>query len=325
MEDAYDVACLDVWPDDVRRVVADSAPSMLRLAFASSYDEDEQRALVQQSDFVLAGWPSVPGRYFVDAPKLRLIHKWGVGYDKIDLETARQRKIAVAITAGANAAAVAEHAIALMLAVYRRIPHVDSSLRKGVWLKSEMRSETRMLRDKTVGVLGFGHIGRALAARLAGFECRVVYYDKVQPHASLLEGVDARSVSLAELLEVSDIISIHLPLNDGTRNLLGRGNLARMKHGAMIINTARGGIVDEDALAEAVASGKLFGAGLDVFAQEPVPTTSPLVGLKQLVLTSHTGGAVFDNVAHVARHAFGNMVKFAQGESLAPEDIIVGV
>jgi len=259
------------------------------------------------------------------AKRLKFIQKWGIGVDKIDLTAARRAGVPVAITAGANAGPVAELAIALMLAVYRRIPYADRKIREGVWLKSEMRSSCYQLDGKTIGLLGFGAIARMVAHRLRGFDADIVYHDLNRADRVTERALQARYVLFDELLERSDILSIHTPLTSETRNLIGREGIAKMKDGAVIINTARGGIVDESALCEALEIGKLGGAGLDSFESEQLSLESPLLKLDQVVLTPHAGGGVFDNVANVAEHALGNIAKFLRGEALSALDVVVPV
>ncbi len=169
------VACLDVWAPAVREVVRRVAPPELELHFAQSYDEAEQLALVENAELILAGWAAVTGPMLERAKKLRFIEKWGIGVDRIDVEAARRMKIPLAITAGSNAAPVAELAVALMLGVYRRLAYVDSAMRRGKWLKAEMRELGYQIAGKTVGLFGFGNIGRMVARRLRGFDARVVY------------------------------------------------------------------------------------------------------------------------------------------------------
>lgn len=321
---SYRVACLDVWPETVQQVVADVAPAGFEVVFAGSYEAPEQHALVAGADFVMAGWAAVPAAAIVAAPHLKLIQKWGVGFDRIDLETARARAVPVAIVSGVNAPAVAEHAIALMLAVYRRLPLVDAAARRGVWLKSRMRAEAHMLKGKTIGILGLGRIGRAVAQRLAGFEAELLCHDIVPPPLAVLERLTVRHVSFEQLLVASDVLSVHVPLDAGTRGLIGREALLRMKPGAVLVNTARGGVVDEAALAEAVAEGRLYGAGLDVFATEPLPADAPLLAEERTVVTPHTAGVVFDIVEPMARHAFDNMLRILHGRPLDPDDVVIG-
>ena len=317
------VACLDVWTPGVREVVRRTAPPELDLHFAASYDDAEQMGLVENAEFLLPGWAAVTEPMLVRAKKLRMIQKWGIGYDRIDVDAARKRGIPLAITAGSNAGPVAELAIALILAVYRRIPYNTGAMRAGKWPKAEMRETCFQICGKTVGIVGFGNIGRLLAHRLRGFDCRVIYYDARRATADTEEKLNAVYAPLDELLSQSDIVSLHAPFVGETAKMINASSIATMKDGAILINTARGELVDETALYDALVSGKLRGAGLDAFDPEPPAADNPLLSLDQVVTTPHAGGGVFDNVENVARHSLGNMVKFLRGEPLAPADVVI--
>ena len=319
------VACLDVWAPAVRAVVRQVAPPELDLHFATSYDDAEQFGLMERAEIVLAGWAQVTEPMLARAPRLRMIEKWGIGVDRIDVEAVRRRNIPLAITAGSNAGPVAELAIALMLGVYRRLAQVDSALRRGQWLKAEMRGLCYQLTGKTVGLLGFGNIGRTVARRLRGFEVRVIYFDSSRASADVETALGAQWVPLAELLAESDSLSLHAPFVPETAKIINAEAIAAMKTGAVLINTARGELVDEAALYDALVAGKLRGAGIDAFETEPPPPDHPLLALDQVLATPHVGGAVFDNVDNVARHAIGNILKFLRGEALAPADVVVPV
>ncbi len=314
------VSCLEVWDDEVRGIVKQIAPPEFEVCFATSYESDVQYALGIQGDFIMAGWAKVPAKMIEDAPQLKLIHKWGAGYEKIDLAAAKKKGIPVAITAGSNSGPVAEHAIALMLAVYRRIPYVDRSLREGKWLKQDMRSVCRQLERKTVGLLGLGHIGRLVARKLRGFDVKLIYYDAVRASEEAEKALSITFVPFDQLLAQSDIISVHVPLLESTRGMINAAAIAMMKDGAVIINTSRGGVIDEQALYLALKSGKLFGAGLDTHTVEPPPADNPLYALDNIVVTPHTGAVVVDNVANVTIHVFENMQRFLRGEALPTED-----
>lgn len=318
------VACLDVWSESVKQEVRDNAPPDFELRFAATYDAAEQLGLVKDCDLILVGGADLTGPMIEAAhPRVQFIQKWGIGVDKIDLATARRLGIPVAITGGANAVPVAELAVALMLAVYRRIPFADRNLREGRWLKPQMRGWCYQIDSKTVGLLGFGAIARMVAHRLRGFDCKVIYHDITRADHISERALNARWVPMEELIATSDILSVHVPLTKSTANVINADSIARMKDGAVIINTARGGIVDEQALHDALVSGKLRGAGLDTFGQEPPDPANPLLKLDNVVLTPHAGGGVFDNVGNVARHSMGNMVKVLAGQALSPADIVV--
>lgn len=323
------VACLDTWAPAVREVVdavaRELSAGQLDLHHAKSYDEAEQMRLAEQAEILFVGWAAVTAPMLGRAKKLRMIEKWGIGVDRIDVEEARRRGVPVAITAGSNAGPVAELAIALMLGVYRRLAQVDAAMRRGVWLKAEMREVGFQIAGKTVGLAGFGNIGRKVAQRLRGFECRVVYYDTLRAPAEIEAALGATWVPFERLLSESDILSLHAPHVAGAGKMLDVAALGRMKRGAVLINTARGELVDEKALYEALREGRLRGAGLDAFDPEPVAKDNPLLSLDQVLVTPHTGGAVFDNVEIVARHGIGNILKFLRGEPLAAADVIVPV
>jgi phosphoglycerate dehydrogenase-like enzyme len=320
---SFRVACLDVWSEAVRTEVRRVAPPEFELVFAQSYEAAHQRDLASCATFVVPGFAAVDRPLVDAAPRLRMVQKWGIGIDSIDQQALRERGIALAIASGCNAAPVAELAVALMLSVLRRLPYAQRTLRAGEWVTPQMRESCLQITGKTVGLVGFGHIGRMLARRLAGFDAHIVYFDPQRADAATEAALNARYLPLDELLAASDIVSLHLPLNAHTARFVDAAFIGRMKEGAVLINTARGGIVDESALLDALRSGKLRGAGLDAFAQEPPPADDPLLALEQVVATPHMGGGVFDNVAPVARHVFGNILRFARGEALPPGDLVL--
>ncbi len=321
----HKVACLDVWTPAVRDVVRRAAPAELELQFAQSYDDAEQLALVEAAEFLLPGWAAVTDAMLARATRLRMIQKWGIGVDRIDVEAARRRGIPLAITAGSNAAPVAELTVALMLAVYRRITYVDRAMRQGRWPKAEMRETCFQIAGKTVGLVGFGNIGRMVARRLSGFDAQVIYADERGADADTEATLGVRRVSLPELLASSDIVSLHAPFTPQTAHLINAESITTMKDGAVLINTARGELVDEAALHAALVAGKLRGAGLDAFDPEPPRPDNPLLQLDQVVFTPHAGGGVFDNVEHVAQHALGNILRFLHGEPIAAADVVIPV
>ena len=320
---SYVVACMDIFAPIVQEVMVKVKPPEFDLRFVKTYDDDEQFAVAREADILVGGGGPISAAMLAQAPRVRMIQKWGIGLDKVDLDAARTRGITVAITAGANAAPVAELAIGLMLAVYRRIPFADRSMRQGQWLKAEMRGWCYQFEGKTVGLFGFGAIARMVAHRLRGFDCRIIYYDVNRSDRNTERALNATYVPFEQLLAQSDILSIHTPLTAATRNIFDAAAIAHMKDGAVIINTARGGIIDEGALLSAIDTGKLRGAGLDSFAIEPLPSDSPLLRNDRIVVTPHAGGGVLDNVENVTVHAFGNILRFLSGEPLSPADVVV--
>lgn len=222
------------------------------------------------------------------APRLSVVGVASVGVDRIDVEAATRAGVMVVNAPTGNTIAAAEHTMALMLALLRRVPDANASLRAGEWDRS--RYVGSELRGRTLGIVGLGKIGRSVARRAAGFEMRVIATDPYLTDDQAGE-VGARLVGLAELLHRSDIITVHTPLTPQTRHLLGRPQLEAMKPGAFVLNVARGGIVDESALADALSSGQVAGAAVDVFSAEPMTDDNPLRGAPNVVLTPHLGAS----------------------------------
>lgn len=234
------------------------------------------------------------------APGLRVIANHGVGTNKIDLKHAASLGIPVIFTPSANARSVAEHAIALMLAVARRVPQGDAAVRAGGW---DMRYAPGMteLHGKVLGLVGFGTIGRMTAAIARhGFRMQLLVWSPAAPDPALDEAGAERAPSLETLLEVADVVSLHRPLRPNTRNTIGAAELARMKRTAILVNTARGELVDGVSLAAALREGRIAGAGVDVFATEPAPLSDPLLAESGAVLAPHLGGATDDALRETA-------------------------
>ena len=275
---------------------------------------DEQVRLARTADFLILFPALLPTEILEDAPSLRLVQLLTAGFDRIDIERCRQLGIPLANNGGANAIDVAEHAIALMLAVYRRLVELDGDVRAGRTDRIDTGLTTCTLAGKTVGLVGMGNIGQRTAERLAGFGCALVYADTVPLAADRERELSLTRVDLDDLLAQADIVSLHVPLSDGTRGLIGSKELAAMPPHAVLINTCRGGVVDEPALTDALESGALRGAGLDVFAQEPPDTENPLLAMDNVVLTPHVAGVTRDTWVRRAQFAFENMERVWQGE-----------
>jgi phosphoglycerate dehydrogenase-like enzyme len=319
------VLCVDILPPAMRQLMAGQRPEGLDLVFAEAATEEDRITKARDADYILCSWTPVSGRVIEAGQKLRLIQKYGIGVDKIDLQVAARRGIPVCIAAGVNAVAVAETAITLLLAVYKRLCVAHNTLRAGQWLKWELRTGCYELWQKTVGLIGGGAIGRAVAKRLShGFECRVLYYDvsRLPPETEAICGMVY--TSLEELLRQSDIVSLHVPLTPETRGLIGEKTLAVMKPTAVLINTSRGGVVDEPALIAALQNGRIAAAGLDVFAKEPPDRDNPLLQMDNVVVTPHNGGGTVDTMKRIIGHAFGNILKVERGEPLPKADRVKG-
>ncbi|WP_433497990.1 phosphoglycerate dehydrogenase [Sphaerimonospora sp. CA-214678] len=285
--------------NDVHHLLSDAG---IEVRYATRADQ----ANVADVDAIIAGTEPIGEEVIQVAPRLRVISRTGVGYDNIDVEAATRRGIAVCATPGVNRRSVAEFTLALMLNVARQIPANSQALRSGAW-KQDSGIE---LYGKTIGIVGFGAVGQTVSDLCGAFGMTVIATDpNVDEAVFAKHGADQRD--LATLLAESDIVTLHLALNDDTRNIIDAKALNLMKPGAYLINAARGSMVDELALAEALNSGRLSGAALDTFAQEPLPASSPLLAVPNLVVTPHLAGSTVEG-----RHRSGLMAARSVIESI---------
>ncbi len=255
------------------------------------------------------------------AAAIRLIQLLGAGYDQIDLEEVRRIGVPVCHSGGANSTAVAEHTVLLILAVFRRLPSLDRSVRAQGWVPMGGTGFPE-LEGKVVGLVGIGAIGRKVARILRGFAAQLQYYDTARLPSEQEAALGLRFAPLADLLRSSDIVTLHVPLSASTRGLIGARELELMKRQAVLVNTSRGMVVDESALYEALANGTIAGAGLDVFMEEPLPAGNPLVRLDNVILTPHIAGASRESWARRVCNGFENVQRVARGEQplwLIPE------
>ncbi|MGO1055474.1 phosphoglycerate dehydrogenase [Crossiella sp. CA198] len=257
------------------------APATLRQASGLTLT-----GVVREVDGIVAGTDAFTAEVIEAAPRLRVFGRCGAGYDNIDVACATRRGVAVTHTPGANRRSVAEHVLALMLNCARLIPQNTAAIRAGDWAQRSGRE----LHGATLGLVGLGAIGRTVARLTLALGMRVLATEP-NPDREFLAETGVRILPLPGLLAESDFVSLHLFLDDSTRGLIDAEALRAMKPGGYLINTARGGIVDEDALADALERGELGGAALDVLAQEPLPATSRLRGLDSVLITAHIGGA----------------------------------
>ncbi|MEO5700131.1 MAG: 2-hydroxyacid dehydrogenase [Casimicrobiaceae bacterium] len=306
---------------DVYAIIRDAAPPSVRLLTLERNDDDERKAKLREAEVVIVASHPFRAPLIDAARQLRLVHHQGVGWqDTVDHALLRERHIPLATTPEGTTTGVAEHTVLLMLACCKLLPFADRELREGRFHINALRPRSRELAGMTVGYVGFGRIGQAVAKRLRAFETRGIYHDAaVTLEAAVERDLDVRHVPLATLLREADVVSLHVPLTPATRNLIGRDAIATMKPGAILVNTARGGIIDEDALAEALADGRVGAAGLDVFAQEPPDPTHPLFQLANVVVTPHISAGTRDAMTTKMRALFANVERFFRGEPLANE------
>ncbi|WP_245295565.1 hydroxyacid dehydrogenase [Rhizobium rhizosphaerae] len=254
------------------------------------------------------------------APSLRVLSKHGVGVDNIDVDAASRRDIAVVVAAGANALSVAEHAMALLFAVVKRIVPLDGSLRAGRWEKPGFSGKE--LAGLTIGLVGFGAIARHMAAFAKAFALKVRAFDPFADEAAFAAAGVQRVTDLDDLIASSDIVSLHCPLTPDTRNLIDDRRLGMMRPGSFIINTARGGLIDEDALLRAVQSGQIAGAGLDSFQKEPPADNHPFWQDQRIVVTPHIGGVTQEANGRVGVDAVEGIFAIVEGRPLGRERIV---
>jgi phosphoglycerate dehydrogenase-like enzyme len=299
---------------EIGEIAREMAPAGFDVVIARN-DGSELAAALDQAKYMVC-YPQVSLRdaFYRAAPKMRLVQLLSAGYDNVDLEAARRAKVPVSNNGGANAIAVAEHAVMLMLAVARRLVWQHGNVSAGRWRGNAPAPRIYELYGKTLGIVGLGTIGKKVARLARAFGMQVAYFDIARLSEDAEDALGARFRLLRELLRTCDVVSLHVPLNESTRHMIGADELALLKPTAFLVNTCRGPVIDEVALHAALSAGKFFGAGLDVFDQEPPRADNPLLKLDNVVLTAHFAGPTWDN--HVARfrNAFDNVQRVERGE-----------
>lgn len=266
-------------------------------------------------DAAISRTVDLPAAAINACPTLKVISKHGVGVGNIDVDAATARGIPVYVTPGANAQSVAELTLGLMFAAARRVTWMDRELRAGRWSRAQDGLE---LHGRTIGLVGFGQIAQRVARVCLALGMQVAAIDPALASTAALPAGVTRCDTLAALLAMSDVVSLHVPLNRHTRGMIGHAQLACLPHGAILLNTARGEVVDEAALVAALRSGQLHAAGLDTMAVEPLPPDSPLLTLENVVLTPHVGGSTPAALAAMASDAVRNVLGYLQGTPPAP-------
>ncbi len=312
-------------PDDFPPALTGSAAEP-RLRALGDVTVDTERGAEQEAELCrrigdativvnIRAYAKFTDRVLAACPGIKLISIWGTGTDNVDLAACRARGVTVTNTPGVNAHAVAEHTMALLLAVTRRIPAMDRDVRGGQW----PRGLLVQLEGRTLGLIGLGAIGSRVAALAGAFGMRLLA-STYGPDDGRAAALGARHVPVDTLLREADVVTLHLRLSDATRDYLGRDRLALMKPTAFLINTARAGLVDAGALIEALRAGRIAGAGLDVFHEEPLPAGDPILELPNVVLTPHNGGMTREVIDGGLLRAVENIEHFVRG---TPRDIVV--
>jgi D-3-phosphoglycerate dehydrogenase len=271
--------------------------------------EDELIPLLIDCDGYIAGLDFITEKVIASCTKLKVISRYGVGYDRVDMRAAKARNITVTNTPGANAEAVAELTFALLLSVARKIPYLNDSTRNNEWI----RSAGVELSGKTIGIIGLGAIGKIVARCAKGFNMNVMAYDPYLQESYCSEHQIENS-TFDNLIQKADVITLHLPLNENTLHLIDKEAIKKMKASTIIINTSRGGIIDEAAAYIALQQGKLGGLGLDAFEVEP-PGNSPLFNLNNVVVTPHTGAHTIEATLNMACMAVKNAIDILSGKN----------
>jgi D-3-phosphoglycerate dehydrogenase len=290
----------------------------------SALSQERVRDLLRGVSGWIVGVYPVTRELMEEFPRLEVISRRGVGYDTVDVQAARDLQRIVTIAAGGNEQSVADHTVGLMLGVACRICESDRRMRAGAW----ETLTTLELHGKTVGLVGLGRIARGVAKRVQGFDARVIAYDPSPEAADHAAANGIAMTDLEELLRQADIVSLHVPLMPGTRHLIDRQALLSMRRSAILINTARGGLVDDRALLDVLREGHLAGAGLDVFESEQAPTlahvTQSLLSLQNFVGTPHVGGSSAEGMARANMIAAENTLAAIRKDPLPPHRVVVG-
>jgi len=305
-------------PTLIKDELINKLPDGFKLNFYSDYDETQKIDVLKDSHFILGFPRDFTVENLKQCRNLKMVQLLSAGYDYFNVEAAAKIGVSVANNGGANSVAVAEHTVMMILPLYKKLEEYQQALRKGIWHREkEHPLDLYELKGKQIGIIGFGNIGKNLAKCLKGFQVQVKYYDAIRYNEAEKE-LDVEFLELEELLKTSDIISIHVPLLKSTEKMIGANELDVMKTSAILINTARGGIVDEKALHKALTKGKIAGAGLDVFENEHEIQIGnydgPLFKLKNTVVTPHYAGHTYDTWHRRIKNGYQNIVNYTKGK-----------
>jgi phosphoglycerate dehydrogenase-like enzyme len=302
-------------PKDIETVVRGYAPAGFEtVSIAASASDDEKIALTADADFLILYQVGASEKLLRASPGVKHLQLLSAGYDRIDLNLTNALGIPVSNNGGANSWAVADATVGLILGIERRLVDADAFVRAGKWKGNMQGFDTYELAGKTVGIVGLGNIGKKVARRLYGFETVLRYTDAVAAAPALEAELGLQRRSLDDLLAEADILTLHVPLLESTKRMIGAAQLAKMKPSAVLINTCRGDVVDETALIEALQNRTIRAAGLDVFDQEPVAPDNPLLAMPNVMLSAHSAGTTYDTFFRRAQFAFENIQGIWEGK-----------
>ena len=303
-------------PPDVQALAQAMKPAGLNLVhLPPTASVDDIAAAMQDAEYLLGFLRFIPDEAFQKASRLKLIQVLSAGYDRVNIAGARAARVPICTNGGANSVAVAEHAIMLMLAVYRKLVTYHPNVAAGRWNQGIPRTvDIYELEGKTVGIVGLGNIGQQVAKRLKAFDCDLIYYDAFRRSPEEEARLGTQYVPLDTLLETADIVSLHVPLNDDTRGMINAASFQRMKPKAILINTCRGEVVQEEELITALREGQILAAGLDTQAQEPADPANPLLDLPNVTLTPHSAGPTVDSFRKRFHNGYANIQRVVDGQ-----------
>jgi phosphoglycerate dehydrogenase-like enzyme len=297
---------------EVREIADHSLPAGFRFEVVPA---DQVPAALGEADYLMGFIGRLSDETLAGAKRLKLVQLMSVGYDTFNLQGARARRVPVAVNGGANAIAVAEHAIMLMLTTLKHLTELNQVVHSGQWRSGHSGAlKLFELWHSTVGIVGMGRIGQQVAQRLQGWHANLVYHDPYRLPPERERALDVTYLELDDLLRQSDVVTVHVPLSERTHHLVNARSLALMKPEAVVVNTSRGELVDEVALAAALREGRLGGAGLDVFAQEPPEPGNPLFELPTAILTPHVAGPTWQSWPRRFENCFANIARVQRGE-----------
>ena len=306
--------------DSMKKALADAFDERFDLEYITSRDEYSR---IADADYIILRTLNLNAEDIASMDKVKLIQRWGVGFDSVDIQAAGEKSIPVAVTFGINSTPVAEMAMALTLAVYRNVVPMTMGIQEGKWERETYSKTSYTINGKTVGVIGIGNIGRKVAALFQAFGATVLYYDLFRLSPEREEELGLTYYDLDEIWDKCDIISLHAPATPETNHMVNAQSLARMKDGAVLINTAREELIDMDALVQAMKNGKLLGVGLDAVEEETM-SKQPFRGMDNVVLAAHLGGNTADNSVHMAKRCAEQVAAISEGKTLSAPHLVNG-
>lgn len=302
------------YPSGPYGIVKNELPGGFNLLMLEENSQECIEAMVHQADYILASGRVKINKTVLDkADKLKMIQRTGVGLDSLDLDIIRERNIPLYVNQGVNAESVAEHTILLMLACLRKLPLIHKNTANGIWKKQAQGVQTYELRGKTVGLVGMGNIAKNVVRLLSGFGVTILYYDAYRLSLEKELELGLTYCEYEELLIQADILSLHCPLTVDTKKIVDKHAISIMKDGVILVNTARGGLIDMKALIDALKLQKVAFAGLDVFDMEPLPQEHPIMKMENVILTPHIGGITKDSFRQMMHDAMRNIDAFDKG------------